>query len=84
MAAPQVAGLACLHLQVKPKLTPAELFNRIVADTKAEIYDTGLDNDYSAFSTSIMGSANRMLYSKYGIQPITVASNITNTNVNTG
>lgn len=84
MAAPQVAGLACLHLQVKPKLTPAELFNRIVADTKAEIYDTGLDNDYSAFSTSIMGSANRMLYSKYGMQPITVASNITNTNVNTG
>ena len=84
MAAPQVAGLACLHLQVKPKLTPAELFNRVVADTKAEIYDTGLDNDYDAFSTSIMGSANRMLYSKYGIQPITVASNITNTNVNTG
>lgn len=72
MASPQVAGLCALHLQVKPNLTPAQLKDRIIADSKAVIYTTGSDTDYSSISDTILGSPNRFLYSRYGAQPVTV------------
>jgi len=76
MAAPQVAGLCALHLQVLPNLTPAQLQSRMFAQTNPVIYQTANnDTDYRSFSTSILGSPNRMLYSQYGKQPITVSAN---------
>lgn len=70
MAAPQIAGLCALYLQVKPTLTPAELLTQITGDAKATMYDTGLNNDYDSYDNSIMGSENRLVYSRYGRQPV--------------
>ena len=69
MAAPQVAGVAAQYLQAQPNLTPAQLKAKIEGDSKAYMFSTGLDNDYAAFGTSLMGGPNRFLYSKYGRQP---------------
>jgi plastocyanin len=68
MAAPQVAGVAALHLQVFPDATPAQLQARIQADAQAVIYDTGSSTDYTN-QESIIGSENRMLWNRYGRQP---------------
>ena len=65
MAAPQVAGIACLHLQVFPDLTPSGLQDRILADSKGVVNSTGSDVDYGEVNDSIMGQANKILYSKY-------------------
>ena len=71
MAAPQVCGVVAQHLQVRPNLTPAQMQARIFADSKAVIYDTGSSTDYERILDSIMGSPNRMLFSRYGKQGIT-------------
>ena len=76
MAAPQVAGVIAQHLQVFPNLTPSEMKSRVIGDTKSVIYETANnDTDYRAFTTSILGSPNRMLFSKYGKQPLEIANN---------
>lgn len=72
MASPQVAGVVACHLQVKPTLTPAQMQERIWSDSTAVIYDTGSSTDYNRTLDSIMGSPNRMLYNRYGTQPVTV------------
>lgn len=69
MAAPQVVGVMAQHLQVTPFASPADIKYKIEEDSKAVMYTTNLDNDYSEFATSLMGSPNRLLYSKYGRQP---------------
>ena len=75
MASPQVAGVLALHLQVFPDLTPAQLQERIFTQSKSVIHTTANnDTDYRAFTTSILGSPNRMLYSRYGKQSITVSN----------
>lgn len=79
MAAPQVAGVAALHLQVNPNMTPAQLKTRLESDSKSVMYSTGLDNDYATFGTSLLGGPNRFMYNRYGVQPL-VLNNIT-TNV---
>jgi subtilisin family serine protease len=71
MAAPQVAGVIAQHLQVNPNLTPAQIKDRIIGDSTAVVYDTGSSTDYGRILDSIMGSPNRMLYSRYGKQPLT-------------
>tara|TARA_R110000803_G_scaffold52619_3_gene108258 strand:- start:4528 stop:7020 length:2493 start_codon:yes stop_codon:yes gene_type:complete len=81
MAAPQVCGVIAQHLQVNPNLTPAQIKTRINSDAKATMFTTGADNDYFVFGTSLMGSPNRMLYSKYGIQPLTGNKDVTSFNV---
>ena len=65
-AAPQVAGVMALHAQLRPDLTPSQLKDRIINDSKNVLYETGSDTDYNIFSTSLLGSPNRMLYGKYG------------------
>tara|TARA_B000000532_G_scaffold242622_1_gene236963 strand:- start:79 stop:1671 length:1593 start_codon:yes stop_codon:yes gene_type:complete len=66
MAAPQVAGLCCLYLQVFPDLKPAELLKKITqTDAKAVVYSSGSDNDYDAYGLSTWGQNTNMLYSKY-------------------
>ena len=71
MAAPQVCGVAALHLQVTPGLSPEQLQQKIFNDSQSVVYDTGLTDDYNILD-SIQGSANRMLYSRYGIQPLRI------------
>lgn len=72
MASPQVAGVVAQHLQVKPNLTPAEMQQRIWNDSKAVLFTTGSDTDYRRIYDSLMGASNRMLYSRYGRQTITL------------
>ncbi|MEA3485946.1 MAG: S8 family serine peptidase [Candidatus Aerophobetes bacterium] len=75
MASPQVAGLCALHLQVFPKATPEQLFNRIIGDTEEVIYQTeNNDTDYYTFAHySLCGSPNRMMFSRYGRQPLKIS-----------
>jgi len=67
MASPQVAGLLALYLQSQPTISPDDLLNKVIGDSSAVISDTGLDNDYTADTASLMGSSNRLLYSRYGV-----------------
>ena len=76
MASPQVAGVLALHLQSQPNLTPAELQNKIINDSNAVIFTTNLNNDYTNFANSIMGSSNRHLYSRYGRQPFNISGTV--------
>jgi len=76
MAAPQIAGLCALHLQANPTATPDQLRNKIQGESKPVIYSTGLTDDYNAFGESIMGSPNRMAFSKYGKQPFSITGSI--------
>lgn len=76
MASPQVAGVLALYLQSRPYLKPSELKDIINTDSKSVIYQTANnDSDYRSFTTSIMGSPNRHLYSKYGVlNPFTITT----------
>ena len=76
MAAPQVAGLIALHLQVDPNASPLQIKNKLVAESKDVLYSTGLDSDYTAYETSLMGSPNRMMFSKYGKQPLSLSGTV--------
>jgi hypothetical protein len=76
MAAPQIAGLCALHLQANPTATPDQLRNKIQGESKPVIYSTGLTDDYNASGESIMGSPNRMAFSKYGKQPFSITGSI--------
>ena len=67
MSSPQVAGLLALYLQSQPTISPDDLLNKVIGDSSAVISDTGLDNDYTADTASLMGSSNRLLYSRYGV-----------------
>jgi hypothetical protein len=65
-AAPQVAGVAALILGARPDLSPAKVKQKLLSEATDIIYETGLDNDYAQFSTTLLGGPNKMLYSKYG------------------
>jgi subtilisin family serine protease len=68
MAAPQVAGVAALLLQMNPGLSPANLkANLIKNSVKSVIYDTGVDNDWSTSFTSLKGGNNRFLFNITGL-----------------
>lgn len=84
MASPQVCGVVACHLQVKPDLTPAQMQQRIWNDSKATLYDSGSATDYDRYLDSIMGSENRMLYNKYGRQPVTVENDLIITQIQVG
>jgi subtilisin family serine protease len=65
MAAPQVAGLLCLHLESDSTLTPAQLKSKILADAKSVVYSTGTSTDYDQVSTSTFGQDLKIIYSRY-------------------
>jgi subtilisin family serine protease len=65
MAAPQVAGLLCLHLESSPTLTPAQLKSKIIADSNDVVYNTGANNDYDQINTSTFGQDAKIIYSRY-------------------
>jgi subtilisin family serine protease len=72
MASPQVAGVVAQHLQRFPDLTPAQMQQRIWNDAKAVLFTTGSDTDYGRIYDSLMGAPNRMLFSRYGAQAISL------------
>lgn len=81
MAAPQVAGLAALRLQLDPKLTPAQLKANIIEDSRTVMYSTNLDNDYTN-SRSISDGEPRFLYQRFnGSQPYNISGGISATNI---
>ena len=77
MASPQIAGVCALYLESVPNLTPEELQNKVFTDTKSVIYTTANnDSDYRAFTSSLMGSDNRLLFTRYGVlNPYTITGN---------
>ena len=82
MASPQVAGVCALHLQSQPNLTPAQLQSKMFADSKTTIDNTSSDIDYENYTTSILGSPNRTLYSRYGVtDPVVTAGAISVTGI---
>jgi subtilisin family serine protease len=65
MAAPQVAGLGALYLQLEPATTPAELKAWLRSNSKENlIYTSGLDNDYTN-QRSLMGSDNKFAFNPF-------------------
>lgn len=75
MAAPQVAGVIAQHLEVFPELTPAQMYTRILADAPLDtVYTTGSDTDYNQYTNSLMGTPNKMLYSRYGSEPLSIGN----------
>ena len=74
MASPQVAGVIAQHLQQFPNLTPAQMQARIWSDSKSVIHQTANNNSDYSDNLSIMGSTNRMLYTRYGKQAFTTNS----------
>lgn len=68
MAAPQIAGLAALHLQANSLQTPEQLVTLMTSVSKSVIYETANnDSDYDN-TRSILGSPNRMMFSRYGVE----------------
>lgn len=61
MAAPQIAGITTLLKQIHPDWTPRQVHTWLVNNTRAQMYTTELDNDYTV-NTSIHGGSNRIAY----------------------
>jgi subtilisin family serine protease len=75
MSSPQIAGVLALHLESQPALIPSELANKIFADCQSVIYQTANnDTDYRQVDTSILGSPNRHVFDRYGVQPFQITS----------
>jgi subtilisin family serine protease len=82
MASPQVCGVGALNLQVDPALTPAQLKQKLEGNAPATMTTTGSTTDYNAYTTSIMGSAGKILYNKYNSdQPFATSGGVTITNL---
>jgi len=65
MASPQVAGLAAQLLQVYPTATPAQIRQKIIDTSTANmLYTTGLSTDYSN-DRSLHGGPNRFAYQAF-------------------
>ena len=69
MASPNVAGLAAQLLQIYPTATPAQIRQKIIDTSTADmLYTTGLSTDYSN-TRSLHGGPNQFAY-----QPFNTAS----------
>lgn len=65
MAAPQVAGLSCLYLQINPDASPAVLRNWLQSQGKQnQIYSTGQTSDYTNLR-SLQGSTNVFAFNPF-------------------
>lgn len=61
MAAPQMAGIAALVLQVHPNWTPSQVTGWVKQYAQTALYTTGLDNDYTT-TNSVWGGLNNIAY----------------------
>jgi subtilisin family serine protease len=67
MAAPQVAGLLALYLQINPGATPAQAKNWLILNQQtSQIYETGLDDDYTD-DRSLLGGNNTIAFNPYNL-----------------
>lgn len=65
MAAPQVAGVMALYLQLNPGYTPAQVKSWITSTAKGDqIYTTNNDDDYTN-NRSILDSPDRFLFNPF-------------------
>jgi serine protease len=64
MAAPQIAGLSALFLQMNPYASPAQVKSWLINRSTSVIYSTGLDDDYIN-SRSIKGGNNRFMFNPF-------------------
>lgn len=80
-AAPQICGAGALLLQLNPKLTPAQLKQRLIEDSQSVVYSTGLNNDYTD-SRSISDGEPRFLYHKFNSSKPYTASKLRLSNGN--
>jgi subtilisin family serine protease len=65
MASPNVAGLAAQLLQIYPTATPAQIRQKIIDTSTADmLYTTGLSTDYSN-TRSLHGGPNRYAYQAF-------------------
>jgi subtilisin family serine protease len=78
MATPQVVGVAALVLQLNPTYTPAQIKTSLLGTAGSPIYTTGLTNDYSN-TRSLLGSAQKILYSNYALATTTTTTTTTTT-----
>lgn len=72
-ASPQVAGVAALHLQVNSNSSPTQLTTKLLSEAKPVMYDTASDTDYASFTTSLLGASTKVLFDKYGRQPLNIS-----------
>ncbi len=71
-AAPQYAGLTAMYLQLFPSLTPAQLKEKIISDSKtdliydisANLYDSTSKYQY-VFAGALFGSPNKMMFNRF-------------------
>ena len=86
MASPNVAGLAAQLLQVYPTATPAQIRQKIIDTSIANmLYTTGLSTDYSN-TRSLHGGPNRYAYQAFNTASganITGAATASNTSLQT-
>ena len=65
MAAPQIAGMLSLWLQLNPNSTPAQGLAFLSASSKTDqLYDTASSTDYTD-TRSLLGGANRFAFNKF-------------------
>lgn len=64
MAAPQVAGVSALILQINPKMTPSELKSYLISNSNGNLYSTLSNNDWTN-RRSLWGGFPRFLYNKF-------------------
>lgn len=65
MAAPQVAGVCALYLQSEPSLTPSQLKNKILNDSKTGVVVDNIVGDYR-HPASMNDGDGKTLFSRYG------------------
>ena len=78
MAAPQVAGVAALVLQLNPSYTPAQIKTSLLNNAGSVLYTTGNTTDYSN-TRSLLGSAQKILYANYSAVSTTTTTSTTST-----
>ena len=71
-SAPQVAGLAAMYLQLFPTLTPAQLKEKMISESKTGLLYDLSESQYNAvdkyqyiFSGGLFGSSTNMLYNRF-------------------
>ena len=65
MAAPQIAGILALYMQINPEATPEQALNYINSNAQpSKLYDTVSSADYTE-SRSLLGGNNRFVYNKF-------------------
>jgi hypothetical protein len=59
-------------LQINSNSSPTQLTTKLLSEAKPVMYDTASDTDYASFTTSLLGASTKVLFDKYGRQPVEV------------